>query len=188
MLISNKIEQDLLKLIKNNDDRFFELFFKLYYSRLCAYASTLIKVPDLAEEIVQETFIKLWENRASIKIETSVKAYIFRCVHNNSINYIKRNDVIERLSKQMSDEINYHNEVALLNFKSEIIENLVSEELEYKLGSALNDLPSQCRKIFIMNRFDQLSYSEIATNMNLSINTVKTQMKRALRKLHEVFD
>ena len=187
MLISDKLEQELLHRIKNNDDRFLELLFKLYYSKLCVYATTFVKIPDIAEEIVQETFIKFWENRAAIKIDISFKAYMFRSVHNNCINYLKRSDVIRRLSKLMSDEINYHYEVAMLNFNSEIIDSLVSEELEHNLENAINDLPPQCSKIFLMNRFDQLSYGEIAKKLNISINTVKTQMKRALKRLREVF-
>ena len=89
---------------------------------------------------------------------------------------------------QISDEIIYHNEVALQNFSSEIIESLVSGELELRLKNALDDLPPQSRKIFMMNRFDQLSYSEIAKELNISVNTVKTQMKRATKKLREIFD
>jgi len=188
MVYEDKLEQELLCLIMNNDERFLELLFKLYYSKLCVYATTFIKIPDLAEEIVQETFIKFWENRASIQIDISFKAYIFRSVHNNCINYLKKSDVIRRQYKEMSDEIIYHNEVALQNFSPEIIEGLISEELESRLNNALEDLPPQSRKIFIMNRFDQLSYCEIANELNISVNTVKTQMKRALKKLREVFD
>ncbi|MFA5818438.1 MAG: RNA polymerase sigma-70 factor [Bacteroidales bacterium] len=188
MVYEDKLEQELLRLIKNNDERFLELLFKLYYSKLCVYATTFIKIPDLAEEIVQETFIKFWENRASIKIDISFKAYIFKSVHNNCINYLKKSDLIRRQSKQMFDEIMYHNELALQNFSSEIIESLVSDELESRLNNALDDLPPQSRKIFIMNRFDQLTYNEIAKELKISVNTVKTQMKRALKKLREVFN
>ena len=181
-------EKELLRLIIEDDEHFMELLFKLYYSRLCTYATTFIKVPDLAEEIVQETFIHFWENRKLINIDVSFKAYIFRSVHNNCINYLKKNNVLRQQNKLMSDEIIYHNTVALLNFNSEIIDTLVSEELETKLNVALDDLPPQARKIFIMNRFDRLSYNEIATGLNISVNTVKTQMKRTIKKLRVVFD
>ena len=184
----DELEQESIRLIKSGDERFLEVLFKLYYSRLCIYATTLIKIPDLAEEIVQETFIKLWENRALIKIDISFKAYIFRCVHNNCINYLKKSDVVRRQTKQMYDEIIYHNEVALQNFSSEIIDSLVSEELESRLNNALNDLPTQSRKIFLMNRFDQSSYNDIAKELNISVNTVKTQMKRAIKKLSMIFN
>jgi RNA polymerase sigma-70 factor (ECF subfamily) len=188
MLLNGNPEKELLILDVNIDKRLLELLFKLYYPRLCAYATTFIKVPDLAEEIVQETFIKLWENRASIKVDVSFKAYIFKSVHNNCINYLKRSNGIKLQSKQMVDDLLYHNDLTLQNFSSDIIDNLVSEELESRLKNALNELPAQCRNIFIMNRFDQLTYSEIAKELDISINTVKTQMKRAIKKLRVIFD
>ena len=184
--VEEKLEQELMRLIKSCDERFLELVFKLYYSKLCSYANTFIKVPDLAEEIVQETLINFWENRASLKIDFSFKAYIFRSVHNNCINYLKKNEVLRKQYKQMSDEIVYHNEVALQNFNSEIIDNLVSKEIEIKLNFLLDSLPYQSRKIFMMNRFDHLSYSQIAKELNLSLNTIKTQMKRALKKIRGI--
>jgi RNA polymerase sigma-70 factor (ECF subfamily) len=184
---SENIDHELLKLVRNNDEEVFKVIFKLYYSVLCTYAVTFVKVPDLAEEIVQETFIKFWESRASINIDRSFKAYIFRSVHNNCINFLKKSEVLSRQSKKMADEIIYHNEVAMRNFSPEIIDRLVGEELEIKLTTALNDLPPQARKIFMMSRFDQLSYDEIALALEISVNTVKTQMKRTLFKLREIF-
>lgn len=188
MVLKDNPDKELLYLDMNIDKRLLELLFKLYYSKLCAYATTFIKVSDLAEEIVQETFIKLWENRASIKVDISFKAYIFKSVHNNCINYLRRNNVLKRQSKQMVDDILYHNELILQNFSSDIIDNLVSEELESRLNNALDELPAQSRNIFIMNRFDKLTYSEIAKELDISVNTVKTQMKRAIKKLRVIFD
>jgi RNA polymerase sigma-70 factor (ECF subfamily) len=185
---SENLDHELLRLVKNNDEEFLKVLFKLYYSRLCSYATTFVKVQDIAEEIVQETFIKFWENRTAIQIDQSFKSYVFRSVHNNCINYLKKSEVLRRQSKQMADEIIYHNEVALRNFSPGIIDNLISEELEIKLNSVLNDLPLQARKIFMLSRFEQLSYNEIADTLKISVNTVKTQMKRTLSKLREIFD
>lgn len=185
---NENLDQELLGLIKNNDEEFLKILFKLYYSKLCNYAATFVKVPDLAEEIVQETFIKFWETRASIQIDNSFKSYIFRSVHNNCINYLKRSEVLRRQSKQMADEIIYHNELALRNFRPEIIDDLITGELEAKLNIVLSELPPQARKIFMMSRFEQLSYIEIANILKISVNTVKTQMKRTLGKLRIIFN
>jgi len=188
MGVSDNIDHELLRLVKSGDEEFFGVLFRLYYSRLCTYAATFVKVHDIAEEIVQETFIKFWENREDIRIDYSFKSYIFRSVHNNCINYLKKTEVIHRQSELMAGEIIYHNNVALHNFNPEIIDQLISEELEARLNTALNDLPPQARKIFILSRFEQLSYSEIADSLEISVNTVKTQMKRTLSKLREVFN
>jgi RNA polymerase sigma-70 factor (ECF subfamily) len=88
----------------------------------------------------------------------------------------------------MADEILYHNEVALRNFNFGIIDDLIAEEMETRLNSVLNDLPPQARKIFMLSRFEQLSYIEIADMLKISVNTVKTQMKRTLSKMREIFD
>ena len=188
MGVSDNIDHELLRLVKSSDEEFLGVLFRLYYSRLCTYAATFVKVHDIAEEIVQETFIKLWENREDIRIEYSFKSYIFRSVHNNCINYLKKTEVLHRQSELMASEIIYHNNIALRNFNPEIIDQLISEELEARLNTALNDLPPQARKIFILSRFEQLSYSEIADSLEISVNTVKTQMKRTLSKLREVFN
>lgn len=187
MGISENIDHELLRLVKNNDEEYLKEIFRLFYSGLCSYATTFVKVPDLAEEIVQETFIKLWETRALMKVEISIKAYIFRSVHNNCINYLKNSEVLRRQSKRMTEEIIYHNKVALGNFSPAILDDLISEELEIKLHNTLNELPPQARKIFMMSRFDQLSYDEIAADLGISVNTVKTQMKRVLAKLRIIF-
>jgi RNA polymerase sigma-70 factor (ECF subfamily) len=185
---NDNIDHELLRLVKNNGEEFLKVLFKLYYSRLCSYATTLVKVRDVAEEIVQETFINFWENREAIQIDKSFKSYIFRSVHNNCINYLKKSEVLRRQSQRMADEILYHNEVALRNFSFGIIDDLIAEEMEIRLDSVLNDLPPQARKIFMLSRFEQLSYMEIADTLKISVNTVKTQMKRTLIKIRGIFD
>jgi RNA polymerase sigma-70 factor (ECF subfamily) len=187
MGFSDNIDHELLRLVKNNDEEFLKLLFRLYYSRLCNYAATFVKVQDIAEEIVQETFIKFWETRASLQIDHSFRSYIFRSVHNNCINYLKKSEMLRKQSKLMADEILYHNEVALRNFRPAIIDDLISEELETKLSGILDDLPPQARKIFMLSRFEQKSYIEIADTLKISVNTVKTQMKRTLGKMRELF-
>ncbi len=185
---SEDIDHELFRLLKNDDEEFLKILFRLYYSKLCVYAVTFVKVPDLAEEIVQETFVYIWENRSAIEISYSIRSYIFRSVHNNCINYVKKGDVLRRQSRQMEEEILYHNETALRNFSVDVIDYLISEEMEARLNRVLNDLPPQARKVFVMSRFDQLSYQEIAGALGISINTVKTQMKRTLNKLRKIFN
>jgi len=181
-------DQELLRIIRSDDDEFLKVLFRLYYNRLCTYAETLVKTNELAEEIVQDTFVGFWEKREEIRIDHSVRAYIFRSVHNNCINHLKKSAVTRRYNQQLADEIVRHNELAVRNFNPEIIENLAAAETEFKLNRALDELPPQAKKIFLMSRFEQKSYEQIATAMGLSVNTVKTQIKRTLAKLRKVFD
>ena len=187
MALTGKSDRDLLALAGNSEEDLLKILFRLYYTKLCNYAVTFVRLHDIAEEIVQETFIKFWEERASINIDQSFRSYIYRSVHNNCINYLKKSEVLRRQSQEIADEILYQNEISLRNFSPEIIDGLVSEELEQLLGSVLDSLPPGARKIFLMSRFEQLSYTEIAEALSISVNTVKTQMKRTLSRLKEVF-
>lgn len=105
-----------------------------------------------------------------------MKAYLFTSVRNHSLNYIKREKVI--------GSIDYEDET-IVDEENIIDDKIVNEELYTAVQKAINKLPEQCREIYLMNRYDELSYQEIADIKSISINTVKTQMKRALKSLRE---
>jgi RNA polymerase sigma-70 factor, ECF subfamily len=179
-------DQELFRIAESNDEEFLKILFRLYYSRLCSYALTLVKDTDLAEDIVQETFIKFWEYREEIKIAHSVRSYIFRSVHNNCINYLKKSEVLKRQYKEIADDVIYYNELIIRNYDTTIIDELIAAETEQKISHAIDELPLQARKIFLLSRFDSKSYDEIADILRISVNTVKTQMKRTLARLKEI--
>jgi RNA polymerase sigma-70 factor, ECF subfamily len=160
----------------------FDLLFKSYYPQLCAYAKTYLKSPDIAEEIVQEVFIKLWENHSRIVIHTSVRAYLYQSVFNGCMNYLK--------SKQTSafkhvdlDDPGIRNELMSMEMADGVFSFAYSEDAEKDLESAIGELPEQCREIFMMCRSDNLSYKEISNLLKVSKSTVKTQMSRAMNRL-----
>jgi RNA polymerase sigma-70 factor, ECF subfamily len=176
-------DNEILKHIKNGNRPVFEILFKSYYDPLCKSVQVFVKHRYIAEEIVQDTFLTLWEEKDSLYIETSWRAFLFRCVHNNCINYLKSNRIQQNHSQAVQDEIKYHAEITLRNFSETALDMITRNELEAHLDNAIQNLPEQCREIFTLNRFQQLSYQEIAQKLNISINTVKTQMVRALDKL-----
>ncbi len=188
MSLEKKIEETLFKLVKRGDESAFEMLFKLYYSDLCNYALTIVKIPEIAEEVVQEMFINIWQKRNSIDIEVSWKAYVYRAVHNRCLNHLKRSKVLKNPDQEIREEVIYHHQIAIQNLDPDILDRLISEELAKTIRNELEQLPEQCRKIFLLSREELLTYPEIAEKLNLSINTVKTQMKRALNKLHEAID
>ncbi len=139
------------------------------------YACTLLSNEADAEEIVQTVFLKLWEKRQLLTVETSVKAYLYRAVHNDCMNWLKHNAVVKKFQK----------EKAYL-MKSETDNNhkkLLASQLEDKLLCALQELPERCRTIFQLSRFEELKYKEIATQLNISEKTVENQMGKALKGL-----
>jgi len=156
------------------DDTAFEQLFKAHYKALHIYVNTMIRDEEMAEEIVQNRFMKFWENRELLNIETSIKAYLYKCVHNDTLNFLKHEKVKTR----------YQNYALYSSQDSEPASHRIElNELESRVHGAMEDLPEQCRLIFHMSRFEELKYREIAEHLGLSIKTVESQMGKALRIL-----
>jgi RNA polymerase sigma-70 factor (family 1) len=174
-------QQIFTEIQSGNSDCFEYLYFK-YYSELCRYALYMLKVKTEAEEIVQETFIKFWERRTEITIESSIKSYLFKSVHNQCLNYFDRCKVREKYSSNYLLE----NRDMVSPVSSDYpIANLLNQELDGLINKAISELPVQCREVFIKIRHEEMSYSETAELLGISVNTVKTQLQRALSKLRE---
>lgn len=165
----------ITNLLAKRDESAFEQVFKKYFKNLHAYAFTILKDEDDAEEMVQQVFFKLWERTETISISGSVAAYLYRAVHNESLNHLKH-------LKVRSDH-RLHVAYTMKNETDHASKKLMNSELEAKLHAALNDLPEQCRSIFQMSRFDDMKYREIADKLDISIKTVENQMGKALKLL-----
>jgi RNA polymerase sigma-70 factor (ECF subfamily) len=155
------------------DDQAFEQLFKTHFKALHAYALAILKDADTAEEIVQNMFLKFWEKRERLNIQGAVKAYLYKCVYHDSLNFLKHEKIKTKYQDFASYTMNSHHEAA--SSKVEMT------ELEYHIGQGLNELPEQCRTIFQMSRFEELKYREIAEQLGLSVKTIENQMGKALR-------
>jgi len=157
------------------DEKEFDRIYIAHYPALFRYAYTMVHDSIMAEEMVHQVFLKILEKKAPLNIHTSLKAYLYRSVNNECLNYIKhqkiKNDFEVQTIKAMSNKT--ESPLAKLQYR----------ELEQRLKKAINELPEQCRTIFQMSRFEELRYAEIATQLGLSVKTVETQMSRALKKL-----
>jgi RNA polymerase sigma-70 factor (ECF subfamily) len=176
------LEQEIFKSIKKGNKTAFEMLFQTHYQRMCAYAVSFVSQDDLAEDIVAEIFIRLWEKRESVDITVSVSSYLFQSVKNSCINYLNR----EKSRKNTISE----NEINLLNLKITYpisdkypLSDLIGRELEEKIKTEVEKLPERCREIFCLSRFENLSHKEVAEKLQISENTVKVQIYRALTKL-----
>ncbi len=178
------IEKELFESIKRGNQKSFELVFKTYYARLCTYAFDYTRQLETAEDLVKDFFLTLWQNREKIEIKTSLSGYLFRSVHNICINYLER-------EKKRTLEIPSDNLYLIeLKLKQPLtpdysIGNLLAREMEGQILKIIDDLPEQCREIFKLSRFEELSHRKIAEKLHISENTVKTQIYRALKKIKE---
>lgn len=169
---------DLVVNIKMGDSKSFELLFRRVYPKLCAYAHKFLNDSAQAEEIVQELFCTLWKNRDRLDENKSLYSYLFISTKNSCLNFLSAS----RNRKQSIDLLKYlyvHEQVDPINS----YHILLAEDLEKDFNKALEDLPSECRRIFELSRVEGLKYSEIAHQLKISIKTVETQMSRALSKL-----
>ena len=169
-------EIHLFEKIKKGDEKAFETLFHKYYGHLCLYATKIIKDDPAAEEIVQDFFVKIWEKREHLNIETSTKNYLFRSVKNLCINYIQHNKTKIRYAQKVISET--ENNYADNDSYPEI-------ELSQIIEESINSLPEKRKEIFRLSRQEGLKYHEIADKLNISIKTVETQITLALKTLRD---
>lgn len=168
-------DSNIPKTLLNPGDAELDKLYLEHHSSLKRYAFTMVDDQEIAEEMVQQVFFKVLERSGPIEIHTSIKAYLYRSVHNECLNLIKHQKIrknFETHSNQVMKEQN-----------AGPAANLQLKELEHLLKKAINELPEQCRTIFQLSRFEELKYAEIANQLGLSVKTVETQMSRALKKL-----
>jgi len=169
--------------LRKGDSKAFSEVFQHYYKGLCAYSYTFLKDHDAAEEIVQDFFAGLWECQALRNVDISLKLYLFRSIHNKCINYLKSLSVSQVRLARYTKYIQEETELIDMDTESDMYERLFSENFEKDVYEAIDALAPQQKKIFTLSRFQQKSYAEIAKELEISINSVKTQMSRALQKL-----
>jgi RNA polymerase sigma-70 factor, Bacteroides expansion family 1 len=161
--------------LQRGNQRLFNQLFADYYVNLCRFAYTYLKDNDISEEIVQEVFITLWEQRATLEIYTSIRSFLYTSVKNRSLNHIRS------IQTRIRHEDEYAREQA--SKVGHIINFCEREELSYLVDAAIDELPEQCRTIFELSRKQNLTYNEIAQKLDISPKTVENQMGIALKKL-----
>jgi len=175
---------ELLQLLNSGDENAIKQIFDKYYESLCLYAESIIKDHQKSEEIVEDIFIYLWINIKNNPINSSVKNYLYRSTHNNCLKYLNKLKS-EKKHFELSDYSLSDPEILHPITPSYPISNLIVKELEDKAEKILNNLPKQCKEIYSLNRFENLSYSDIANKLNITVGTVKTQMSRAFQKFRK---
>jgi RNA polymerase sigma-70 factor (family 1) len=170
-------DQQYWPLISKGDKAAFEQAFRVYYQSLCNYAVPLIKDKDEAEEVVQNVFFNIWRKRGALQINSSLKSYLYRSVHNDCLNKLKHVKVKTLYAED-------YRKTAGGGFNS-AADTLEAKELGLKINSAIDALPEQCGNVFRLSRFENLRYAEIAAQLEISVKTVENHMGKALKILRE---
>ena len=153
----------------------FDFIFSYYYSGLCAYARRWVTDPDVAEDLVQDFFVRLWVNSSKLEITTSLKSYLFTSVKNTAVNHLKHVKVKEQYGIQIMQASPHNDDPAYWEFTEPELTELIEKGLE--------KLPPRCREIFILSRFEGKDNGKIAETLGLSKRTVELQISNALKIL-----
>lgn len=160
-----------------------EKVYKAVFKSLAFYASEITGQAQLAEEIVQDVFLKIWQKRSELSIKGSFKAYLFQSVHNQALNAIRHQKTIKESVNLLCSEETWLFISENYDLNDHFIERIFSDETEVIIEQIIKELPDKCRNVFLMSRFESLKNEEIAARLGLSEDTVKTHIYRALQKI-----
>jgi RNA polymerase sigma-70 factor, ECF subfamily len=173
--LTEEEEKQLLERALRGDTEAFEKIYRSYVKELCAFASYYVKSFDAAQDIVQNLFLLLWERKETIRIDGFLKTYLFTSVRNLSLNFLKH---------QTADRISSNTYSMLFSVPSatphEIAEH---QELDVLITQALEKIPERCRIVFILSRYFNMKYIEIAEILGISVKTVDAHMVKAVKSL-----
>ena len=163
----------LLSAIQRGDQKAFDALFRRYYPVLCAYGHRFVDLED-AEEIVQDSLLWIWENRENLFIETSLSSYLFKMIYRKALNKLAHIDATQRADTRFYEEM------------QEMLQDTdlyQVEELTQRIKDAIATLPESYREAFVMHRFRDMSYKEIAEILGVSPKTVDYRIQQALKQL-----
>ena len=171
----NRLNSDsyILSDLQNGKEEAFDFIFRKYFRALCVQANGYVKDLDLAQSLVQDCFIKLWERRSQVTEIENLSSYLSFMVRNKCLDHLRKEKRTTELVDGAPEEIDDHNSET----------QLLSREFEEKLVEALALLPDRCRIAFEYSRFEGLTYTEIASKMNITNKAVEALMSRSLKIL-----
>lgn len=171
--LERQSEEKLLASIEINNQAF-GVIYDRYWLKLYNYALNVLEDKAVCEDIVQEVFVSLWQQSNSQKID-NISAYLFQSVKFQVFKHLRKGKIARR----------YLERVTLLQSHNDTEEQFIAKELESELSKVLSRLPERCRQIFVLSRFEHRSNREIALQLDLSVQTVKNQISKALASLRE---
>lgn len=172
--MTNK-DTELIEGICRKDKRCFEQLYKGHYKKLYILAFQYVRHQEMAEEIVNDVFLKVWNDAEQLNIKQSLGPYLSRCVINMALNSIKKEN------RKAANELGF-----LSGYEEHEEDNDAAQILEDKLlrlEKALESLPPQCRKVLMMSKFDKCKQQEIADALNISVKTVKSHLTNGYEKI-----
>ncbi len=165
--------------IRAGDVQAFEAVFRAYKNDLGAFLRTFLRSPEAAEEVIQDLFLRIWEQRHEWEVTVPLNIYLFRAARNRAISYLRH----ERVEREFRERVGLMGVGGTPRSPSWADEAASVHELGEAIDRAVKELPERCREVFRLNRYHHLSYAEVANVLQISVKTVEVQMGRALSAL-----
>lgn len=166
-------EKILIEKLSQDDQSAFSTIFTKYYKDLVRFSMRFTHDTDAAEELVQDVFVKLWENRSSLNINNSLKSFLVKTVQNRCIDHLRFVKIRNKHASQILEN--------LLLSDNETEKYILHSELETHFGQALSKLPNPLAEVYKMSRIESLSYQEIALKLGVSVRTIEVRIAKALQ-------
>jgi RNA polymerase sigma-70 factor, ECF subfamily len=170
-------DEELMKEIKADNMLAFDLLYKKYSKRVYKFGFSILKTREESENLIQDVFLGLWENRNNVEKDSSVKSYLFTIAYNSAISVIRKKAKESRFFEYLKSIQEKDEEPA--NVKIEY------EELKNKLDDIIIALPQRQKEVYMLHKDEGLKYNEIAARLNISVNTIENHMSRALKTIRE---
>lgn len=173
-------DEELMLEIKADNMFAFDILYKRYCLRVTKFGISILKSQEEVKNLIQDVFLKFWENRHKVEKNSSIKSYLFTITYYSAISIIRK-------KARESEYVEY------LKSLQEINEEPVNVELEYneltnKLDKIINELPPRQKEVYILHRVEGLKYIEISERLHISVNTIENHMSRSLKTIREKLD
>ncbi|WP_286137588.1 RNA polymerase sigma factor [Gabonibacter massiliensis] len=175
MIVKSKEDNIYIEGLKKRDPEAYEIVFKMYYKVLVLFVERHIGDRNTAKDLVQDIFLKLYENSSSFPNDFNLKSWLYCLARNAAIDYLRHLKVMDRNKFLMAEAMLYAAD----------IDKCVDERLYAKIQSAIETLPDQCKRIVLMSVVEGKKYWEISNELGITMNTVRTQIARGYKKLRE---
>jgi RNA polymerase sigma-70 factor (ECF subfamily) len=181
MNINNSFESDTFESFKKGEEAAFTYFYDKYFRRITSFSVQFIYDTDEAENLAQEAFINLWQNRENIDTLNGIQSFLYTYAKSKCLNLIRHNKVKDKFKNDLLNQKERELDIEILN--SIQFDTLELTELERIINESINDLPSKTREVFIKKRFENKKNAEIAEEMQVTLKAVEAHMTKALKFL-----
>jgi len=179
--------QEYLQGLTEGNEKAFRSIMDLWYSRLYNFANGYLNHDENTKEVLQDVFLKLWDNRKKLAVNTVLNAYLFTLTRNRCIDIIRRERLMLQFRTDKQEE--YYRLTENFDALSDpILDDLFAKEIQVEITRAVNGLPEQCRKVFILSRTNGMKNKEICEKLGLSEKTVESHLTKALKTIKLILE